>query len=214
MNKRFYKHIIWDWNGTLLNDVEWCVYAINNVMLKRGMTPLGGVAEYQAVFGFPIINYYEKVGFDFTKESFEVAAKEYISLYHSNHGGMCTLHKNARFILEQFHSHKIQTILSASEKSNLMAQINEFDVNYYFDEILGLGDIYAKSKVEIGADYIHRRNVENAILIGDTQHDFEVAMELGIDCLLIANGHQSKEKLLTCGVPVLNDIIEVMKYVC
>jgi len=212
---KFYSHIIWDWNGTLFNDVEWCVCVIDTLLLKRGLKPLGNVADYQAVFGFPIINYYERAGFNFTNEPFEVAAKEYIDLYHTNKSGGCELHKSARFLLEWFCGQgKVQTILSASEKCNLIAQISEFGIEGYFEELLGLGDIYAKSKAEIGADYIRRRNVEKAVLIGDTEHDFEVATALGIDCLLVANGHQSKEKLMKCGVPVLDDIIEVVKYIC
>ncbi|MDR3625646.1 MAG: HAD hydrolase-like protein [Ignavibacteriaceae bacterium] len=47
---------------------------------------------------------------------------------------------------------------------------------------------------------------EEVLLIGDTVHDFEVAQEIGADCLLIADGHQSHKKLSACGVPVLDNI--------
>ena len=53
----------------------------------------------------------------------------------------------------------------------------------------------------------------NAVLIGDTVHDFEVSCALSVDCLLIANGHQSREALLKCGVPVLDDIMNVPDYI-
>ena len=105
-----------------------------------------------------------------------------------------------------------QLLLSASETGNLISQMSEFHIQHYFDEILGLSNVYAASKIDIGYDYIIRKQVAGAVLIGDTEHDYEVANALGIDCVLISNGHQSKDKLLTCNVPVLSDISQVIEY--
>jgi len=209
-----YTHVIWDWNGTLFNDVSWCLEVLNTMLVKRGIKRLGDISDYHNVFCFPIIEYYQNVGFDFNLESFESLAAEYISLYHSNKSGGCKLHPNAVAALDSiFQSGISQTILSASELNNLMSQVSEFDIIKYFDEILGISDIYAKSKVDIGLDYIARKNIKNAVLVGDTKHDYEVATALGIDCILIPNGHQSKAMLSLCGVPVLDDISCVIKYI-
>ena len=54
-----YKHIIWDWNGTLLDDRWLCVDGINNGLLKRGLTPITE-ETYMNVFTFPVKNYYEE----------------------------------------------------------------------------------------------------------------------------------------------------------
>ena len=48
------------------------------------------------------------------------------------------------------------------------------------------------------------------LLIGDTVHDHEVAELLGIDCVLIARGHNKKCKLENCGVPVFDSIKELV----
>ena len=66
-----YKHIVWDWNGTLLDDRWLCIEAINIVLSSRGM-PLVSNKNYRDVFCFPVIEYYEKLGFDFTKEHFPI----------------------------------------------------------------------------------------------------------------------------------------------
>lgn len=162
---------------------------------------------------FPIINYYRNIGFDFHSESFEELAAEYIGLYHSNKSGHCMLHENAESILEAIRNMNIsQIILSASQIDNLMLQLGEFNISQYFDEILGISDIYAKSKIEIGQEYIRKADVKKALLIGDTLHDYEVANVLNVDCLLIAKGHQSEETLRTCSVPVLEDISGVLNY--
>jgi len=209
-----YSHIIWDWNGTLFNDVAWCIQVINTMLKKRGIKTLENIAEYHNVFGFPIVEYYKNVGLDMESERFEDLAVEWLEYYHSNNSGGCGLYPGAAAVLEAVSKSGIsQVILSASEQNNLMSQVREFDITKYFDEILGISDIYAKSKVAVGLDYIARSSVNNAILVGDTKHDYEVTKALGIDCVLIPNGHQSKNMLLLQGVPVLDDITCVIEYI-
>ena len=95
----------------------------------------------------------------------------------------------------------------------LEQQVGYFDIRDSFVELLGLSNYYAASKIDVGLEYIKRQKTNNALLIGDTKHDNEVAEALNIDCILIPNGHQSKEILLSCGVPVLNGITDVLEYV-
>ena len=215
LSKSYYSHIIWDWNGTLFDDVGWCVAVVNKMLAKRNMKQLDSILEYHDAFCFPVINYYKNVGFDFDKEPFDVIAKEFIAFYHAEKSGGCQLCKNAQSVLKTMQERgKSQVILSASETNNLLSQIDQFDISHYFDEILGISNIYAESKIDIGIDYMTRKKVEKAVLIGDTEHDCEVAKVLGADCILIANGHQSKDKLLACNVPVLDDVSQVMEYIC
>ena len=63
------KHIVWDWNGTLLND-NWLAIKAINILLKRYNLPLITLEQYLAVFTFPVIDYYKELGFDFNKTSF------------------------------------------------------------------------------------------------------------------------------------------------
>ncbi|MDR2558868.1 MAG: HAD hydrolase-like protein [Oscillospiraceae bacterium] len=203
-----YSCIIWDWNGTLLDDVSWCVDVINRMLARRKLNIFGEIADYHRVFSFPVIDYYKKIGFDFEKEPFEDLAVEYVEDYYS---GKFKLHENAEKILAEIHKRNIkQVILSASEINYLKTQLSCFDIEKYFDEILGISDIYAGSKFEIGLEFMKRNKIESALLVGDTEHDFETAKRLGADCILISNGHQSKERLATLGVPVLDSISDVL----
>ncbi len=93
-----YTHVIWDWNGTLLNDVAWCMTRINVMLKSRGLSTLDSIEMYHRVFGFPVKDYYERVGFDFEKEPFEALAAEYIELYHSNDNNL-SLFPGAREVL-------------------------------------------------------------------------------------------------------------------
>ena len=107
---------------------------------------------------------------------------------------------------------KKQYLLSAYKHENLEGIIKSFKIEPYFEHIAGLDNIYAGSKLELGREMIKKINPngqdEKILLIGDTTHDLEVANGIGVDCLLISEGHQNKERLLKLGVPVVNNLTE------
>ena len=204
-----YTHVIWDWNGTLLDDVAWNITVINIMLEKRGLPIIDSIAAYHRVFGFPVKEYYRRVGFDFEEEPYEALALEYTGLYHGNKSGI-PLYHDAQDALSWFQQKGIrQIVLSASEINNLLSQMKPYNINAYFDEILGISNIFADSKYDIGKSYIERTKPQKALLIGDTVHDKEVADALDIDCALIANGHQSKTALLSSGAVVVDCIKDI-----
>ncbi len=208
-----YKYILWDWNGTLLNDAEICVNAMNKLLSKRNM-PLSDMDYYKNVFGFPVRTYYDKLGFDFSKEPFEKVSIEFIDEY-QRESFNAGLQNDATEVLEFCKTNGFtQFILSASQIENLKAQVNHFGIMDYFEEILGLDHIHATSKVEIGKEWLSRSGMDSdeIIMIGDTIHDHETATELGCDVLLIPSGHQSKERLLDLNAPVVDSILQVKEY--
>lgn len=212
--KEKYSHIIWDWNGTLLDDVDWCIEQMNIMLKKRDKEIIKNIEEYHKAFDFPIINYYKNIGFDFEEESFETLAKEYIDLYHGEGSENLRLHNGVEKFLKITMDKEIsQIILSASAEENLKQQINLFDIKGYFKGIYGIKNIYAKSKIEIGIDYMKNNKVEKGIVIGDTVHDYEVSRALGLDCILFSKGHQNKEKLQSCLVPIFDNYNDIIDYI-
>ncbi|NCQ19142.1 MAG: phosphatase [Ignavibacteria bacterium CG22_combo_CG10-13_8_21_14_all_37_15] len=209
-----YKHIIWDWNGTLFNDVELSVSIVNNLLIKRNLIPLS-VEKYKEIFTFPVKDYYVTAGFDFEKESFEIVGKEWMDEYERRKHG-CGLSKSAFQLLEKISSLKIeQSILSAYSQHTLVEVVEHFGLTKYFSHLLGLDNIYASSKVKLGKELMKKLALNNgeALLIGDTIHDFNVAAEIGADCILVASGHQSRKNLERCGVPVFDSIKELLEII-
>lgn len=203
--------IIWDWNGTLLNDIELCVQTINEMLQKRNLQKLT-VDEYKEVFSFPVKDYYQKIGFDFNNEPFEIPAREFIDEYNCQVKG-CMLHENSVSVLNYFQSVGIrQFILSAMKQDALDQCLEQQNISHYFEHISGLDNHYAASKIENGQQLISELNLNagELILIGDTVHDFEVARELGCQCVLIANGHQSKHILESTGVLVIDELNQLL----
>ena len=95
MSNAAYSHVIWDWNGTLLNDVDRCIAQMNQMLKKRNKKPLSGISDYHKACCFPIIEYYKNVGFDFAEEPFEDLADEFIKLYQSAEIGDMKLYDNS-----------------------------------------------------------------------------------------------------------------------
>ncbi len=202
-----YKHIIWDWNGTIFNDVELCVDLINELLEPRGLKTVT-LAEYKNVFTIPVRDYYAELGFDFSKESFEVVGKQWMDEY-ERRKFECGLHDSVIDVIKRINQLGIgQSILSAYTQHTLTEMVEHFDLTKYFSHLVGLDNIYAASKLHLGKDLMKRlgNGRGETLLIGDTLHDYEVSVEIGSDCILIANGHQSKEKLKSSGVIVLDDL--------
>jgi len=205
------KGIIWDWNGTLLNDIELCVQTINGMLEKRNLSQLSH-ASYKEVFSFPVKDYYQKIGFDFQNEAFEIPALEFISQYNLK-VSECSLHQDSIPLLNYFQSIGIrQFILSAMKQDILEDCLQHYHINHFFEYVSGLDNHYAASKEENGHHLIADLNldVSELVFIGDTVHDFEVASALGCTCILIANGHQSKNVLQSTGVLVFDRLDQLL----
>lgn len=202
-----YRHIIWDWNGTLLNDVWLCIEIMNEMLEKR---KLPGITydKYREIFDFPFQRYYEKAGFDFGKESFGDLSDEYCNEY-VNRVNECNLHKDSLTVLDFLSGNGMaQTILSATDQHSLNKMVSDFTVESYFHKIIGQDNQLAVGKTEKGKQLIEEINTapDRIVLIGDTTHDVEVANALGIDCILLLNGHHSKTRLEMTGVEVVQEL--------
>lgn len=204
--------IIWDWNGTLLNDLELCLQSINALLDKRKL-PLLNRDSYKEVFSFPVKNYYEAIGFDFEKEDFEIPAKEFINLYNSGLS-RCPLQSAARDVLSLFRKNSArQFILSAMQQTMLIQNLKHNRIFHLFEGIAGLDDHYAVSKIGRGRQLISEFNMrrEKTWMVGDTDHDYEVSKALGIHCILVADGHQSAERLKKTGATVVKNLDSFLK---
>ena len=199
-----YKHIIWDWNGTLLNDSWLFVDVMNSILKNHNMNTIT-VEKYRKIFGFPVEDYYKKLGFDLKKESFQKSGMEFIQAYKKRRYE-AELHPMVNSILSKLLSMKItHSILSAQHQALLDDLTTYYNIREYFIGINGLNDHYARSKVNKGIEWMKKTGLDaNMVLfIGDTDHDFEVAQALGTDCLLLSHGHHCHTRLIQTGAPVV-----------
>jgi phosphoglycolate phosphatase len=205
--------IIWDWNGTLLNDVDICIDVINELLVSRNHMPLNR-DRYREIFTFPVRDYYTKAGFDFSNEPFDKIAIEFIELYHKKLV-KADIFQEVIAVLEAFKRNNFrQFLVSAMEHDSLVKSVKDKGIYDFFDNISGIHNHFAESKVDMAKKFVKELTIHKyqCCLIGDTIHDYEVANELGIRCLQVANGHQSFERLNTTGCRVVTDLGETLPY--
>lgn len=209
-----YTHIIWDFNGTLFADVDAGIESVNTMLRERSLPEIESVDAYREIFRFPVIDYYRDLGFDFDAEPFDVLAPIWIDLYNKNSAN-APLQEGSIEALEAFREMGVsQLLLSATEINMLKGQLETLGITEYFDAIMGLDNIHAHSKKAIALDWMEKNPSARPLFIGDSLHDAEVASAVGGDCALVANGHQSSQRLKESGFPVfssLPDLLENLK---
>lgn len=204
-----YKTVIWDFNGTLLSDMEISMRAMNCVLEKRSLPIIPSLGAFQNLFGFPVEDYYARLGLDFSKEPYKIPADEWIELY-TKEMYSAPLITGAKEALEAIKEAGIrQIILSACEQERLINQLEKLGIIEFFDEIHGSGDVYARGKKENAELLSKRQGLFPAVLIGDTDHDLLCAKAIGCDCILFSGGFMSEERLSRLGVPVRSSLIEI-----
>lgn len=201
------KTVIWDFNGTILDDFALGLQTLNQMLERRGL-PTVSASTYLGRFDFPVENFYRYVGFDFTRESFAELAAEYMAAYQpaSFH---CPLKTGVRKTLSGLQMLGIsQVLLSATRHDFLVRQIRHFDLEAFFPQIHGMSDLFGRSKLELACGWLgeNGHSPSDLLLVGDTVHDFAVAEALHCSCVLVAGGHNAKGRLTETGARVLDDL--------
>ncbi len=186
------KHVIWDFNGTILDDLELALESLNSLLRARDL-PVVTVEEHRERFRFPVSEYYRDLGLEIEGDSFAALSDEYHD-YYMQHVSSCPLHEGVDEVMSQLAERGVrQYVLSAMHEPLLLRCIQGLGIESYFDAIYGLDDRLAHSKVLRGRELCeaHGIETERTALIGDTEHDIEVARDLGILPVAAAWGHQA-----------------------
>ncbi len=204
------RHIAWDWNGTLFDDAALCLDVFNNMLQRRGLPALT-MARYLHTFGFPVENFYRAAGVDLARESFAEVGTEFI-LEYERRRLESGLHPHATELLDAIYRAGIrQSVLSAYKHETLETLLAHFGVRHYFDDVIGNDDHYAAGKLDKGRAWAASTGYapKEILMIGDTEHDYEVARAMGAQCALVAAGNQHRDRLGACGVPVFESLREL-----
>ncbi len=200
--------ILWDWNGTLLDDVNYAVGVRNRVFPRFGLPRVESLVEYYEQFTFPVKTYYTRAGV--TEENFVAVAHAWMAEYLRGCEGV-PLFGDAVTTLNAFAGAGCrQAVLSASKLDTLRMQLEFAGILDRFCDVLGLSHIYATDKTDVGRAYLKKQRLrpEDCAMLGDTLHDADVAAALGCRCVLVSRGHQSRETLLTAGAPVCDTLAD------
>lgn len=191
--------IIWDWNGTIVDDTFIFVKILNS-FLHDYRLPQVSVSEYKNHFSFPVKKYYSLLGFNLSKNSFEFLSSSFINKYKKQMFlpalvvGIFPLLK-----LLFFKNSVDQFVVSAQEHSLLRASIKHYKTEAFFNGVFGLNNNLANSKISLIKKHIYpiKHNYSKILFIGDTLHDLEVSKSISeSSCCLVSWGHNSLERLV------------------
>ena len=205
------KRLIWDWNGTLLDDVPAAVNALNRMLVKRGASPIS-IAHYRSHFGFPVRPFYAELGVDLDRWNWDEICEDFHSYIAEEPQ---SIREDAVVSLQLAKGHGFsQCVLSALRQDLLERSLEKNGLMGFFDLVYGVDNLDGASKLQRGHELVAAlgAGVENAIMIGDTLHDAEVAKALGVDCVLVSCGHQKPERLAVAGVPVVPSLVDAVKH--
>ncbi|MBE6642245.1 MAG: HAD family hydrolase [Ruminococcaceae bacterium] len=208
-----YKYIFWDWNGTVLDDLDASLCAVNGLLEIYGKPPIG-LDAYYSYIDTPISKFYEHL-FDLNEVTMEAIKPIFGELYARfddkiilSNGAMTTLLFCQNNGIKQY-------ILSAAHKDDIYYYADRLGITDIFDKIEGASDYDAGSKIERAKRLIAEERIapKDCLMVGDTLHDLETANAIGMDCVLYSGGHTDYEKLKTTGKTVCSSFEEIRKYI-
>ena len=210
------KHIIWDFNGTLLNDAQLSVDLDNDVFDQIGV-PRITLEDYRNNMTMPVRDFYPRVGVDYARHSYEEIARLWLDEFNKRAVGVELMKKHvARTmipgvleVIRALHAQgRSQSVLSASYEPSVRAQCAALGLTPYMKDISGLQDESAGKKTEIGRRQLRELGLTGAdvVLVGDMLTDAHLAEALGADCVLVSWGHNDLKRLESAGLPVAHSV--------
>ena len=206
------KHIVFDWNGTLIDDA-WIFVDILNVLLKKRNLNQVDLIEYQEMFRFPLSQFYQNLGFDVSSDAFNILKEDFVVEYNKRQF-LAHLYPDTVNTLNEIKSHNIQlSILSASNQKILRSLTNFHSINHFFLHILGVNNYEAVGKENLGFKLLNNLSESKCeiAMVGDTDLDYKISQKLGIDCILISRGHQTHKRLSALGCPVVHSLTDLLE---
>ena len=205
-------HIIWDFNGTVLDDVHMAVAAVNDMLISRGLETTN-LEVYKNTLTMPLTEYYKTVGIycdDIAGLSVEFRG------FCAKHPELAKIADGVKEVIAYAKEKGITNVLMSSlYHPHLIEEVEKYSVADWFDEIIGLSDRNLGSKQNNALEYIerHKLNANNILFIGDIISDSQMAKSVGGQTILISNGHMSYERCKKQTENTYENIREVIEYI-
>ena len=194
-------YILWDWNGTLLDDTQAALDTLNLMLRRRGRETIA-MDYYRDHFSFPCRPFYEQIGMNVPDSEWDALAREYHETYSAQ-----PVRLNVETMEALGHVKAAgarQSIISALRQDLLDDVTRAFGVAPYMECIYGTDNLDGASKLDRALELMTRlvatagegdRFLSNVVMIGDALHDKEVADALGVRCVLCGQGSHAAWRL-------------------
>lgn len=197
------KLAVFDWNGTLFDDLPANLDGANNTLALFDVPPVT-TEEYQDRFNFPILHFYVNCGIhtDDYLARHEEAAEAFLSVY-EREALKCELRDGAIDFLKWLRAQNVHVmILSNHIRPNVENQLRRFGILELFDgiscnEVADAAMISSLNKQERLQDYMsgHNFDLSQSFIIGDSLEEPHIAKQIGLTSINITGGCLSEKRL-------------------
>jgi phosphoglycolate phosphatase-like HAD superfamily hydrolase len=208
------RHLVWDWNGTLIDDHLAVVAAINDALARLRLRPIDS-ETFRTHFTRPVQRFYEQVA------GRPIEAAEWLTLdetYHRSYGASVErlqLAPDAEAALAAAEAAGLgQSLLSMWRHQDLVALVERLGIGRFFRRVDGLRVPGGEGKTEHLVAHLAALEVEApaALLVGDTLDDLAAARAVGARCVLYDGGSHHREALEATGAPVVDSLTAAVAY--
>ena len=192
--------VVFDWNGTILNDVAASASAMQKILDKLGDNRSATIELYRQHCSVPIRKTYESLGYGHLTNSEIVGInKEWQSAYKKVEHTQ-ELQDGIESTISWLEKNRIPKVILSNHMRPSIEQ-NTRRLNLNFDEILARKEqhhMITIGKRELMADYLQTMafSPSRAVIIGDTAEEFDIANSPGMQSIIVTNGSVAKERLL------------------
>lgn len=212
-------HIVWDWNGTLFDDVEAVVAASNAAFAEIDLPPLT-VRQYREQYRVPVVDFYREL------MGRAPSPEEWLRMdasFHSHYEALrdsCGLAAGVESLLTAWSGEALrsQSLLSMYGHDDLLPLVRRLGLERHFVRVEGR---VSTSGVTGKAEHLVRHldalsgdgiTAARTVLIGDVVDDARAAAHVGAHAVLYSGGSHARSELERVGVPVADTLAQAVAY--
>ncbi len=205
-------HIVWDWNGTLFDDVAAVYGAACEIFAARGLPPVT-LDAYRAAYTRPISLFYARLfGREFDAAEFPGLDHDFHAAYRTRMS-QCGLTEDAAEALVSWRRRGgTQSLLSMWRHDELVPFVERLGISGEFTRIDGLRGVGGGRKSTHLARHLAALELDPAdvLLVGDSVDDAAAAADAGATCVLYDGGYHDRTALDAAGVPVVGSLVDAL----
>ncbi|MFE2144317.1 HAD family hydrolase [Streptomyces sp. NPDC059456] len=209
-------HIVWDWNGTLLHDIDAVIAATNASFAEFGFAPIT-LERYRELYVVPVPKFYERLmGRLPTEAEWEVMDATFHRHYWAA-ADAAGLTEGARELLRDWQAGGLtQSLLSLAPHERLVPLVEAHGIGAHFLRVDGrTGPSHTSKAVHLIRHMAAMEGTgvtaDRTILIGDALDDALAAAHVGARAVLYTGGSHSRRSLERAGVPVVDSLAEAVR---
>ncbi|MEE1752197.1 HAD family hydrolase [Streptomyces sp. SP18CS02] len=206
-------HLVWDWNGTLLDDTATVIAATNAAFAEIGLEPIT-LARYRELYCVPIPLFYERLLGRLPTDAEWALMDGAFHRHYWERADACGLTAGAAELLSSRQSAgRTQSLLSLAPHEHLIPIVRRHGIEERFVRVDGRVGTSTTGKAEHMVRHLRALDglaADRVVVIGDAADDAVAAAHVGARAVLYTGGSHSRASLEATGAPVVDTLVEAV----